>query len=75
MGFDFYGTYDVVKPLEQIVYTLEDGRKVEITFLKQGNETKVIETFDAESTHSIDMQHAGWQAILNNFKKYTEEVR
>ncbi|TLS50797.1 polyketide cyclase [Paenibacillus antri] len=73
MGFDFFGTYDVVKPQEQISYTLGDGRKVEITFMYQGNETKVIEIFDAEGTHSIEMQQAGWQAILDNFKKYTEE--
>ncbi|MEK3722907.1 SRPBCC family protein [Paenibacillus sp. FSL H8-0034] len=75
MGFDFFGTYDVVKLHEQISYTMEDGRTVEISFLKQGNETKVIEIFDAESTHSLEMQQAGWQAILDNFKKYTEESR
>jgi hypothetical protein len=31
-----------------------------------------VETFEAESTNSIDMQRGGWQAILNNFKKYVE---
>lgn len=73
MGFDFFGTYDVVKPQELIAYTLGDGRKVEITFMYQGNETKVMEIFDAEGTHSVEMQQAGWQAILDNFKKYTEK--
>jgi uncharacterized protein YndB with AHSA1/START domain len=73
MGFDFGGVYDVVKQHEQISYTLEDGRKVDITFVNQGNETKVAEIFDAESTHSIEMQQAGWQAIMDNFKRYTEE--
>ncbi|TJY43972.1 polyketide cyclase [Cohnella pontilimi] len=71
-GFDFGGVYDVVKQLEQISYTLGDGRKVDITFVNQGNETKVVEIFDAESTHSIEMQQAGWQAIMDNFKRYTE---
>jgi len=73
MGFDFGGTYDVVKVHEQISYTLGDGRKVDIFFTAQGNETKVVETFDAESSHPVEFQQAGWQAILNNFKKYAEQ--
>jgi len=73
MGFDFTGIYDVVKQHEEIAYTMEDGRKVDITFIDQGNETKVVETFDAESTHPVDFQQAGWQAIMDNFKRYTEE--
>ncbi|GGF93613.1 SRPBCC family protein [Paenibacillus abyssi] len=72
MGFDFGGVYDVVMQHEQISYTLGDGRKVDITFVNQGNETKVVEIFDAESTHSIEMQQAGWQAIMDNFKRYSE---
>lgn len=73
MGFDFAGVYDEVKPHEWISYTMADGRRVEITFTDQGGETKVVETFDAESTHPIEFQQAGWQAIMDNFKKYTEE--
>ena len=73
MGFDFIGTYDVVKQHEQISYTMGDGRKVDITFLDQGKETKVVETFDPESTHPIEFQQAGWQEILGSFKRYTEE--
>jgi len=73
MGFDFAGVYDAVKQHEAISYTLEDGRKVDITFAAQGNETKVVEIFDAESTHPVEFQQAGWQAILDSFKKYTEE--
>jgi uncharacterized protein YndB with AHSA1/START domain len=71
-GFDFEGVYDDVKEYEYIEYTLGDGRKVKISFTTEENETKVVETFDAESTHDIEMQRGGWQAILNNFKKYTE---
>lgn len=73
MGFDFGGVYDEVKHHETISYTMGDGRKVEITFIAQGEETKVMESFEAESTHSVDMQQAGWQAIMDNFKRYTEE--
>lgn len=73
MGFDFGGVYDEVKTHELISYTMDDGRKVEITFTAQGNETKVVETFDAESTHPVEFQQAGWQAIMDNFKTYAEQ--
>lgn len=71
-GFDFSGTYDEVRVHEKISYTMGDDRKVDVTFISQGDETKVIETFEAETTHSSEMQQAGWQAILNSFKNYTE---
>ncbi|KAA9333642.1 SRPBCC family protein [Adhaeribacter soli] len=71
-GFDFEGTYDKVKPNELITYSLGDGRKVKIDFTTNGSETKVAETFDAEDTNSAEMQRQGWQAILDNFKKYVE---
>jgi uncharacterized protein YndB with AHSA1/START domain len=73
MGFDFGGTYDAVNLHEFISYTMGDGRKVNVTFVDQGKETKVIETFDAENTHPVEFQQAGWQAILDNFKTYTEQ--
>jgi|SRR5579875_1107909 len=73
-GFDFGGIYDEVKLHEVIAYTMDDGRKVKITFKGQENETKVIETFDAETKNPIDVQQQGWQAILNNFKKYVEQT-
>lgn len=71
-GFDFEGVYDEVKPLELISYSMSDGRKVNIHFSSEGNQTTVKESFDAESENSAEMQKAGWQAILNNFKKYVE---
>ncbi|MHC0035344.1 SRPBCC family protein [Pseudoneobacillus sp. C159] len=74
-GFDFGGVYDEVKLHEVIAYTLGDGRTVKISFIGQGNETKIVETFDAETSNPIEMQKAGWQAILNNFKKYAEELK
>jgi hypothetical protein len=51
-----------------------DGRKVKITFKGQENETEVIEIFDAETENPIEVQQQGWQAILNNFKKYAEQT-
>ena len=71
-GFDFGGVYDKVTKNEFITYTIGDGRKVEITFSGDEDETTIVESFEAEDTHSIEMQRGGWQAILDNFKKYTE---
>jgi uncharacterized protein YndB with AHSA1/START domain len=71
-GFDFWGVYDQIKVNELISYTLGDGRKAKITFINEGNTTKVIEKFEAENENSIELQQGGWQAILNNFKKYIE---
>jgi uncharacterized protein YndB with AHSA1/START domain len=72
MGFDFAGVYDEVKPNEFIEYTMADGRKVSIKFSGKGNETRVVETFDAESENPVEMQRGGWQAILDSFKNYVE---
>ena len=71
-GFDFGGFYDEIKIHKLISYTLDDGRKVKITFNENKNETKMVETFQAESTNSREKQHKGWQAILDNFKHYVE---
>ncbi|CAI6084031.1 hypothetical protein [Cohnella sp. JJ-181] len=46
---------------------------MDIAFVDQGSETKVIETFDADSSHPVEFQQAGWQAIMDNFKAYTEQ--
>jgi hypothetical protein len=77
MGFDFGGVYDVVNRHEALGYTMEDGRRVDVAFVDQGKETKVIETFDAESSNPVEFQQAskqaGWQAIMDNFKAYTEQ--
>ncbi|GKU24140.1 SRPBCC family protein [Clostridium folliculivorans] len=71
-GFDFGGIYDEVKLQEVLAYTLGDERKVQITFIDQGDKTEINETFEAEDTNSIEMQKSGWQSILDNFKRYTE---
>jgi len=71
-GFDFTGAYIRIEPHKQIEYMLEDGRKVLVSFLSKENKTTVTEIFEAEQTNTHEMQKAGWQAILGNFKKYTE---
>ncbi len=72
-GFDFEGVYSEVIPFNKIKYGLADGREVETIFAENGETTKVITTFDAENENPIEMQKGGWQAILNNFKKYVEK--
>jgi uncharacterized protein YndB with AHSA1/START domain len=71
-SFDFGGVYTKVENHKVMEYTIDDGRKVSILFSANGNETKVTETFDPENENPIEMQRGGWQAILDNFKKYTE---
>jgi len=73
MGFDFEGIYSKVEEHKVIEYGLGDGRQVKITFEETDGKTKVIETFDPENQNPIEMQRDGWQSILDNFKKYTEE--
>jgi hypothetical protein len=63
----------MMKLNEIISYILDDGRKVNVTFIDEQNKTKIIEDFEAETTNSIELQQKGWQAILDNFKKYTEK--
>lgn len=71
-GFDFGGVYDVVTISKYIEYTLDDERKVKINFTAEGDKTNIEETFEVETQNSIEMQRGGWQAILDNFKKYVE---
>ena len=73
-GFDFSGVYDKVKRHEEIAYTLDDGRKVETRFTDQGGSTRVVQSFEAETTFPVEYQQAGWQAILDNFKRYAEQA-
>lgn len=74
MSFDFGGVYDNVVNHKLIEYTMGDGRKVKVEFAANGNTTRVVETFDPENQNPEEMQRGGWQAILDNFKKYTEAL-
>ena len=70
-SFDFGGEYTKIEKHKLIEFTLDDGRKVSISFHQNGDTTRVEECFEAEAENSVEMQKAGWQAILDNFKKYT----
>jgi len=69
-GFDFEGIYDRVDAHAYIEYHLADARVVQIEFKQEGSETVVMETADPETENPLEMQVAGWQAILTNFATY-----
>ncbi|MEZ4721253.1 MAG: SRPBCC family protein [Flavobacteriales bacterium] len=71
-GFDFEATYDEVIAMKKIVYTIADGRKVVTDFETSGGKCIVTTAFEAETENPAEMQKQGWQAILDNFKKYAE---
>lgn len=80
VGFDFTGTYIEIIELQKIKYKMdtlnekEEARECEIFFTDLGNNTtKIEEVFDSENINDLEMQKNGWQAILENFKRYVEK--
>ncbi len=71
-GFDYWGIYHEIEEQKALSIMLGDGRKVLISFKPRAGHTLIIEEFEAETENSIEMQRRGWQAILDNFKKYAE---
>jgi uncharacterized protein YndB with AHSA1/START domain len=71
-GFDFEAIYDEVDPPKAITLAMDDGRTARTTFEAMGTGTRVTTVFDAEAQNPIEMQRDGWQAILNNFRRYVE---
>lgn len=71
-GFDFTGTYTHLTPHKHIAYTMDDGRSVRVDFNDHASGVTVVIAFDPESQNTIELQRQGWQAILDNFKKYVE---
>ena len=74
MGFDFAGTYTNVVPHKLIEYAFGD-RTAQVEFDDTPQGVKVRVTFDSETTHSVEQQREGWQAILNNFARHVEARR
>lgn len=74
-GFDLIGIYDDVIENKLIKYHFEDDRNIEVIFEKLSDDkTKVTENFDPENQNPVEFQKDGWQAILDNFKKYSESL-
>ena len=71
MGFDFAGTYTKIVEHRRIEYAFGD-RKAEVEFVPGAKGVAVRVVFDAETTHPVEQQQAGWQAILDNFARYVE---
>ena len=70
-GFDFDAVYTEINAGENFTYEF-GGRFATVEFIDQSGQTEIIVTFDPETENSIEMQQNGWQAILDNFKSYTE---
>jgi uncharacterized protein YndB with AHSA1/START domain len=73
-GFDFEGLYEEVIPQAKLVLKMPDGRTSSTEFESLDGQTKIVTVFDAEKQNPEEMQMNGWQAILNNFKKYFESL-
>lgn len=74
MGFDFAGTYTNIVEHKLIEYSFGD-RVAQVEFTDSPNGVRLRVTFDSESTHSVEQQRDGWQAILDNFTRLVEATR
>lgn len=74
VSFAMEGTYTEVVNYQRMAYTLDDARNVTVDFAGDEKSTTITETFEAENVHSHELQQSGWQAILDNFKKYVESI-
>jgi len=73
-GFDFAGTYTRIIPNRLIEYSFGD-RAASVEFTERSGLVHVTVSFDAEQSHSIQQQQAGWQSILHNFARHVEGGR
>jgi hypothetical protein len=46
---------------------------LDVFFESHGDHVVVTEIFEAEGQNPVELQRQGWQAILDNFKKYCEK--
>ena len=72
MEFILGWTYDQVEPKKFLAYTMGDGRKVHVTFSETEEGIRIDQSFEPESENSEELQRDGWQAYLDNFKKFVE---
>ena len=71
IGFDYAGHYIAVEIHNFISKKLDDGRAVTISFNENDANTIVTQSFVPDG-NDLELQRLGWQAIMNNFKAYTE---
>jgi uncharacterized protein YndB with AHSA1/START domain len=66
-GFDFEGVYEEVDEPRALTLRLGDGRGARTVFEPEGAGTRVTTVFDPETMNPVEMQRAGWQAILDSY--------
>lgn len=71
-GFDFEGVFVELSPPVRLRYSLGPDRQVLVHFTRQGDMTVVSQSFTPETTHSLAQQQAGWQSILDNYKRHVD---
>lgn len=70
-GFDFEAIYTEI--IDQEYFTYQFGERfATIKFTSNANNTVINIVFESENENPIETQKQGWQAILENFKKYVE---
>ncbi len=74
VSFDFSGKFEEIIEHKKIVTLLDDDRRVWVSFEQSEHGVHLQETFEIEDQNSEELQRMGWQAILDNFKKYTESL-
>lgn len=72
--FDFLGIYTEIDLGKKLVYVIDDGRTVETSFQAEGDAVVITTIFEAEDIFPEETQRNGWQAILDNFRKYVESI-
>ncbi len=72
-SFDFSGTFTKLVDNQLIEILLDDDRTMSLKFTEIESGTFVEENFEPETENSVELQRGGWQAILDNFKKYCEQ--
>jgi uncharacterized protein YndB with AHSA1/START domain len=70
-GFDFEAIYTEINLGESFTYEF-GGRFSSVELKEQVGQTEITISFDPETENPVELQKQGWQAILNNFKKYVE---
>jgi len=74
MNYDYEGRYKSIITHKKIEYEISEGREVKLLFEEIDQFINVTLTFNPEIQNPYELQQNLWQAILDNFKKYTETL-
>jgi uncharacterized protein YndB with AHSA1/START domain len=72
-GFEFAGIYTRIVDRKLIEYAFGD-RTARVEFSEGPGGVTVKVGFDAETENPLEQQRAGWQSILESFKKHVEAI-